>query len=218
MTTFLDYTAYVLVLVGLLLLLHNLLGFTAAVMAACCTYNWRNGRNCLHTYSLLAGVAVLAEVVVAVLVLEVYREEVVRGVREYMDVTLAQQYGQDATVSLHWDHIMAGLGCCGVSGGTGFLSWSGSVLCPGYRDFPGGPPSSCCSSSPAGRCPSPREGLLIYPTEQVSSHILCPYSLPCLSDDDWLSTTAADHHPAFHSHGCGTARALPGVPWCRWRV
>ena len=123
MTTFLDYTAYVLVLVGLLLLLlHNLLGFTAAVMAACCTYNWKNGRTCLHTYSLLAGGAVLAEVVVAVLVLEVYREEVVRGVREYMDVTLAQQYGQDATVSLHWDHIMAGLGCCGVSGGTGFLS------------------------------------------------------------------------------------------------
>ena len=123
MTTFLDYTAYVLVLVGLLLLLHNLLGFTAAVMAACCTNNWRNGSKCLHTYSLLAGGAVLAEVVVAVLVLEVYREEVVRGVREYMDVTLAQQYGQDATVSLHWDHIMDGLGCCGVSGGNGFLSW-----------------------------------------------------------------------------------------------
>jgi len=112
-----DYGAFVLVGVGVAIIIQSLLGCIATCLG--CSYN-RKARCCLLTYGWSGAVAIILEIVAAVLVLHVYQGHIKSETETFMLKTIQKDYktssqGEPNGVTVVWDHIMTSLQCCGVN-------------------------------------------------------------------------------------------------------
>jgi len=112
-----DYGAFVLVGVGVAIIIQSLLGCIATCLG--CSYNSK-ARCCLLTYGWSGAVAIVLEIVAAVLVLHVYQGHIKSETETFMLKTVQQDYrtssqGEPNGVTILWDHIMSSLQCCGVN-------------------------------------------------------------------------------------------------------
>lgn len=112
-----DYGAFVLVGVGVAIIIQSLLGCIATCLG--CSYN-RKARCCLLTYGWSGAVAIVLEIVAAVLVLHVYQGQIKEETKTFMLKTIQKDYktssqGEPNGVTILWDHIMTSLQCCAVN-------------------------------------------------------------------------------------------------------
>ena len=84
-----DYGVFVLVAIGVIIMIQSMLGCTGIIMGF---RENRNARSCLITYGVLVTMAIVLEIVVAVLVLHVYKENVTEKARNMLVDTIKTDY------------------------------------------------------------------------------------------------------------------------------
>lgn len=143
-----DHGAFILIAIGVAIVIQSVLGCTGTMMGCCRS---KGARTFLIVYAVLIALVIICEIVAAVLVLNVYRDEIGEKAQRFMETTIREDYkissnqeGPENSVTILWDSIMTSLQCCGVNG---------------YKDFSNGEvPDACCLTPNVGNStmtPSP---------------------------------------------------------------
>lgn len=149
-----DHGAFILIAIGVAIVIQSVLGCTGTMMGCCRS---KGARTFLIVYAVLIALVIVCEIVAAVLVLNVYKDEIGEKAKSFMETTIREDYkisssqkGPENSVTILWDSIMTSLQCCGVNG---------------YKDFSGEVPDTCCLTPSVGNstmipspCPDPSTG------------------------------------------------------------
>ena len=87
-----DFGAFILIGIGVAIVIQSILGCTGTILGCC---NKRSARTFLIVYGSLVALVVVCEIVAAVLVLYVYKDDIGDEARKFMETTL-QDYREPA--------------------------------------------------------------------------------------------------------------------------
>jgi len=138
--TVIDDGAYVVLGIGIAIIIQSIVGCLGAGLGC-----GGRGKRCLFAYGGLLSLVIVLEIIAVVLALVVYMKEVGAETLKFLESTLQDYNKTDTGVSVVWDNMMTGLGCCGANNYTDFnniFAADGQII-----------PESCCMLNENGTMP-----------------------------------------------------------------